>query len=47
MSKLFVDEIKGNTSTTVTLTSGQTLAASGATISGNQFQYLAIQLRPG
>tara|TARA_R100000278_G_scaffold21522_1_gene20404 strand:+ start:186 stop:800 length:615 start_codon:yes stop_codon:yes gene_type:complete len=35
MSKLHVDEIKGNTGTTVTLTSGQTLAASGATISGN------------
>ena len=35
MSKIFVDEIKGNTGTTVTLTSGQTLAASGATISGN------------
>ncbi len=35
MSKLHVDEIKGNTGTTVTLTSGQTLAASGTTISGN------------
>ena len=35
MSKLHVDEIKGNTGTTITLTSGQTLAASGATISGN------------
>ena len=34
MSKLVVDTIEGKTGTTVTLSSGQTLAASGTTISG-------------